>query len=70
MRIPCLSGRAWLCIASMGLPAFGCVTTNQLKDFVRTEIAVVATQLLTEPVNQSLFDLTGPQVIEEIVPSI
>jgi hypothetical protein len=54
----------------MGLPAFGCVTTNQLKDFVRTEIAVVATQLLTEPVNQSLFDLTGPQVIEEIVPSI
>lgn len=52
-------------------PAFGaCVTTNQLKDFVRTEIAVVSTQIITEPINDYLFDLTGPQVVEEVVPSL
>jgi uncharacterized membrane protein len=53
------------------LPQFGaCVTTNQLKDFVRTEIAIVATQIVTDPINGALADLTGPQVVEEVVPSI
>lgn len=52
-------------------PLFGtCTTTNQLKDFIRTEIAVVSTQIITEPINDSLFALTGPQVVEEVVPSL
>ena len=52
-------------------PIFGaCVTTNQLQDFIRSEIAAVSTQILTEPITDSLIDLTGPQVVEEVVPSI
>ena len=59
-------------VALPGLcPLFGaCVTTNQLQDFIRGEIAVISTQILTDPINDQLFDLTGPQVVEEIVPSI
>ncbi len=58
--------------AGAGLtPIFGaCVTTNQLQDFIRSEIAAVSTQILTEPITDSLIDLTGPQVVEEVVPSI
>ena len=61
-----------LILAAAGVPAiFGaCVTTNQLQDFIRTEIAAVGTQILTEPVNDALGELVGPQVIEEVVPSI
>ena len=59
-------------VACIGLcPVFGaCVTTNQLQDFIRGEIAVISTQILTDPINASLSDLTGPQVVEEMVPSI
>lgn len=58
-------------IATGLVPLFGaCVTTNQLQDFIRSEIAVVATQILTDPINASLSELTGPQVVEEVVPSI
>ncbi len=59
-------------LSAIGLmPFFGaCVTTNQLQDFMRSEIAIIGTQILTEPITDSLLDLTGPQVVEEIVPSI
>ena len=59
-------------LSAIGLmPLFGaCVTTNQLQDFMRSEIAIIGTQILTEPITDSLLDLTGPQVVEEIVPSI
>ena len=59
-------------VVAVGLtPIFGaCVTTNQLQDFIRSEIAAVSTQVLTEPITDSLADLTGPQVVEEVVPSI
>ncbi len=58
-------------IAAGLTPIFGaCVTTNQLQDFIRSEIAAVSTQILTEPITDSLADLTGPQVVEEVVPSI
>ena len=62
----------FIAITAVGLtPIFGaCVTTNQLQDFIRGEIAVIGTQLLTDPITDSLIDLTGPQVVEEIVPSI
>ena len=59
-------------LSILGLaPIFGaCVTTNQLQNFIRTEIAIVTTQILTEPIDDMLQDLTGPQIIEEVVPSI
>ncbi len=59
-------------VVAAGLtPIFGaCVTTNQLQDFIRSEIAAVSTQILTEPITNSLIDLTGPQVVEEVVPSL
>ncbi len=59
-------------LCALGLaPIFGaCVTTNQLQDFIRSEIAIIGTQILTEPITDSLLDLTGPQVVEEVVPSI
>ena len=59
-------------VVAVGLtPIFGaCVTTNQLQDFIRSEIAAVSTQIFTEPITDSLIDLTGPQVLEEVVPSI
>lgn len=59
-----------LIAGSIYLPAFGCVTTNQLKDFIRTEIAIVGSQVIAEPINDSLAGLTGPQVVEEIVPAL
>ena len=59
-------------VVAAGLtPIFGaCVTTNQLQDFIRSEIAAVSTQIITEPITDLLIDLTGPQVVEEVVPSI
>ncbi|MCH8054276.1 MAG: hypothetical protein IH895_09460 [Planctomycetes bacterium] len=59
-------------VVAAGLtPIFGaCITTNQLQDFIRSEIAAVSTQILTEPITNSLIDLTGPQVVEEVVPSL
>ncbi len=59
-------------VVAVGLtPIFGaCITTNQLQDFIRGEIAAVGTPILTEPITDSLIDLTGPQVVEEVVPSI
>ena len=63
---------AKLAVVAAGMtPIFGaCVTTNQLQDFIRSEIAAVSTQIITEPITDSLIDLTGPQVVEEVVPSI
>ncbi len=59
-------------IALAGLaPIFGaCVTTNELRDFILTEIAVVSTNIIADPIDDSLSSLVGPQVVEEVVPSI
>ncbi|MCG3137022.1 MAG: hypothetical protein HJJLKODD_00863 [Phycisphaerae bacterium] len=56
--------------AGMVWQAGGCATTNQWHEFIRTEIAVLATQIVSDPLTQPFEDLTGPQVVEEVVPSL
>jgi len=69
-RLAFLRKLYWLAAVALLGQFGGCVTTNQLKDFIRTEIALVATQLASGPINDSLADMAGPQVLEEVVPSI
>lgn len=67
---PTVRRKLLIALAAGLLPAVGCVTTNQFKDFVRSEIALIVTQMISDPIEDDLADLAGPQVVEEVVPSI
>ncbi len=66
--------RIWLKIVMLCgmsiLPQLGCFTGAQFEAFLAAELALLGTRLIADPVTNEIEELAGPQIVEEVVPSL